>query len=149
MCVGNGILGNLIQVFPLWEGRKGKGGGNYSSQTKRKDTERNKSLHAVAADVAVGSSAAKRMHKMTDCALAHRSKGTWGTQLPGSLYSEMAAVRLSPVWVFTNDVQSVEFSTGGLQSTFRNSRRPAKFRSPKGHLNKQLIKMQLPDHRDC
>lgn len=106
-------------------GKERKRGRKLQQPEKDKRHRKESQLHAVAADVAVGSSASKRMHEMTDCALA---QATRGTQLPGSLYPDMTAVRPSLVWVFTNDVQSVEVSTGGLQSTFTNSREPAKVR---------------------
>lgn len=100
ICVVDGILGNLIQVFPLWEGRKGKGGGNCSSQTKRKDGNWTKEGINPARG-AVGSTASKRVYEMTDCAPVRRLDAT---QLAGSLCLDMTAVRPRRVWVFTNDV---------------------------------------------
>lgn len=150
MCVGNGILGNLIQVFPLWEGRKRKGKGNYSSQTKRKDRERNQSLPAVAAAVAVGSSASKRMHEMTDCALVRHSKDTRAPSCLAlcTLIRQLRGRARCRSLQMTPNQKSLA-QVGGLRSTFGNSRRPAEFRRQKGHLNKQLVKMQPPRHQAC
>lgn len=122
ICVVDGILGNLIQVFPLWEGRKGKGE-EIAAARQREKMETRQRKESNPARGAVGSAASKRIYEMTDCAPVRRLEAT---QLPGSLCLDMTAVRPRRVWGFTNDVQSIEFSTGGLPSRLRNFQRPAK-----------------------